>query len=68
MLTTRIIHIYRVFLLSKGCNCMAKMDALRSLSSRKILLFNVMGLIICTGFEDGCYEHITLAKSGEDNQ
>ena len=25
-------------------------------------------LMLCTGFEDGCYEHIPLVKSGEDNQ
>ena len=34
----------------------------------EILLFNVVGLMLCTGFEDGCYEHIPLDNSGEDNQ
>ena len=34
----------------------------------EILLLNVVGLMLCTGFEDGCYEHIPLDKSGEDNQ
>ena len=34
----------------------------------EILLFNVVGLVLHTGFEDACYEHISLLKSGEDNQ
>ena len=32
----------------------------------EILLFNVIGLMLHTSFEDACYEHIALAKSGED--
>ena len=32
------------------------------------LLFNVFGLMLRTGSEGGCYEHIPLDKSGEDNQ
>ena len=34
----------------------------------EISLFNVVGLVLHTGFEDACYEHISLLKSGEDNQ
>ena len=34
----------------------------------KILLFNVLGLMLRTGFQEGCYEHIPPFKSGEDNQ
>ena len=34
----------------------------------EILLFNVVGLMLCTGFKDACYEYIPLVKSGEDNQ
>ena len=30
----------------------------------EILLFNV---VLRTGFDDACYEHISLVKSGEDN-
>ena len=33
-----------------------------------ILFFNVINLMLRTGFEDGCYEHIRLVKLGEDNQ
>ena len=32
------------------------------------LLFNVVGPMFRTNFEDGWYEHISLVKSGEDNQ
>ena len=31
----------------------------------KILLFKVVGLMLHLVFEDGCYEHIPLVKSGE---
>ena len=34
----------------------------------EILLFNVVGLMLRNGFQDACYEHIPLVKSGEDNQ
>ena len=34
----------------------------------EILLLNVTGLMLCTGSEGGCYEHMPLDKSGEDNQ
>ena len=34
----------------------------------EILLFNVVGLMLRTSFEDVCYKNIALAKSGEDNQ
>ena len=33
----------------------------------EILLFNVVGLMLRTGSEGGCYEHIPLDKLGEDN-
>ena len=32
------------------------------------LLFNVVGLMLRSGFEDACYERIPLVKSKEDNQ
>ena len=32
------------------------------------LLFDVVGLILRTGSEDGCYENIILHKSGEGNK
>ena len=31
----------------------------------EILLFKVVGLMLHLVFEDGCYEHIPLVKSGE---
>ena len=34
----------------------------------EILLLNVAGLMLRTGSEGGCYEHMPLDKSGEDNQ
>ena len=34
----------------------------------EILLFNVVGLMLRTGFEDACFEHTSLVKWGEDNQ
>ena len=43
----------------------------------EILLFSVIGLMLPTGFEDDCYEHIIIIynniiiiiiKSAEDNQ
>ena len=33
-----------------------------------ILLFSVVGPILRTGFEDGCYERIPLVKSWKDKQ
>ena len=33
----------------------------------EILLFNVVGLMLRTDSEGGCYEHIPLDKLGEDN-
>ena len=30
--------------------------------------FDIVGSILRTGFEDVCYQHISLIKSGEDNQ
>ena len=33
-----------------------------------ILLFSVVGSILRTGFEDGCYERIPLVKSWKDKQ
>ena len=35
---------------------------------KEILLFNVICLVLHASFEDACYEHVPLVKSGEDNQ
>ena len=34
----------------------------------EILLFDAVGVVLPTDFDDACYEHIPLVKSGEDNQ
>ena len=34
----------------------------------EILLFNVVGLMLRTGFKDAYYEHLSLVKPGKDNQ
>ena len=70
MLATRIIHIYWVFLYitfqrrwlsgQKGRSSIVDVE--------EILLFNVVGLMLRTGFKDACYEHLSLVKSGKDNQ
>ena len=45
------------------------MDAFRSSTSRRFYSsLNVVGVMLRTGSEGGCYEHIPLDKSGEDNQ
>ena len=45
------------------------MDAFRSSTSRRFYSsLNVVGIMLRTGSEGGCYEHIPLDKSGEDNQ
>ena len=44
------------------------MDAFRFVDFEESLLFNVVSLMPRTAFEDACNEHITLVKSGEDNQ
>ena len=47
---------------------MAKIDASRSSTSRRSCSSMIVGLMLCTGFKDACYEHISLVKSEEDNQ
>ena len=34
----------------------------------EILLFSVISLMLRTGFEDDCYEHVLTIESAEDNQ
>ena len=70
MLATRIIHIHRVFLYITfqrmwlfGQNGRGSI-----VDVEEILLFNVVGLMLRTGFKDACYEHLSLVKSGKDNQ
>ena len=45
------------------------MDAFRSSTSRRFYSsLNVVGVMLRTGSEGGCYKHIPLDKPGEDNQ
>ncbi|RMX47906.1 hypothetical protein pdam_00010622 [Pocillopora damicornis] len=59
MLATRIIHIYRLY---------SQNGRVSIVDIEEILLFNVVCLMLRTGFEDGCYEHKPRVKSGKDNQ
>ena len=71
MLATRIIHIYQVFvhtLLSKGCSCMAKMDAFRLLPSRRFYSSMSSSLCSISAVKMAVVKNIPLVKSGEDNQ
>ena len=49
-------------LLSKECSCVLIVEI------KEILPFNVISLMLHTSFEDACYKHIPLVKSGKDNQ
>ena len=66
MLATKIIHVYRVFLYTtfKGMQLNGQNGGVSIVNIEEILLFNV---VLRTGFDDACYEHISLVKSGEDN-
>ena len=70
MLATRVIHINRVFLYltSERMKLHNQIGRVSFVDIEEILFFNVVGLVLRTGFEDACYEHILLVKSGEDNQ
>ena len=68
MLSTRIIHIYRVFLYTTFQRMLLYGQNRRVSDIEEILLFKVVGLMLRTGFEDTCYELVPLVKSGEDNQ
>ena len=59
------IHYFPKDVAAVGCG---KMDAFRFVDFEESLLFNVVSLMPRTAFEDACNEHITLVKSGEDNQ
>ena len=68
ILATRIIHMYRVFLYTTFKDVAVWPNGRVSIVNiEEILLFNVVGLMLRTGSEGGCYEHIPLDKLGEDN-
>ena len=68
MLSTRIIHIYRVFLYTTFQRMLLYGQNRRVSDIEEILLFKVVGLMLRTGSEVTCYELVPLVKSGEDNQ
>ena len=70
MLDTRIIHIYRVLLYTnfRRMKLYGQIVCVSIVVIEKILLFSVVGPILRTGFEDGCYERIPLVKSWKDKQ
>ena len=68
MLATRVIHINRVFLYLTFERMKLQNGRVSIVDIEEILFFNVVSLVLRTGFEDACYEHILLVKSGEDNQ
>ena len=69
MLATKTIHIYRVFLHTtfKRMQLNGQNGRVSIVNIEEILLFNDVGLMLRTGFDDACYERISLVKSGEDN-
>ena len=69
-LATRIIRIYRVFSYPtfQRMQLYGQNGSVSIIVIKEILLFNVIGLMLCTGIENGCYEHIPLVKSGEGKQ
>ena len=69
MLATKTIHIYRVFLYTnfKRMQLNGQNGRVSIVNIEEILLFNDVGLMLRTGFDDACYERISLVKSGEDN-
>ena len=66
ILATRMIHIHLVFLYSTFQRMLLyDQNGRVSIVVMEILLFKVVGLMLHLVFEDGCYEHIPLVKSGE---
>ena len=67
ILATRMIHIHLVFLYSTFQRMLLydQNGRVSIVVMEKILLFKVVGLMLHLVFEDGCYEHIPLVKSGE---
>ena len=70
MLATRVIHINRVFLYLtfERMKLHNQNGRVSIVDIEEILFFNVVSLVLRTGFEDACYEHILLVKSRKDNQ
>ena len=67
ILATRMIHIHLVFLYSTFQRMLLydQNGRVSIVVMEKILLFKVVVLMLHLVFEDGCYEHIPLVKSGE---
>ena len=67
ILATRMIHIHLVFLYSTFQRMLLydQNGRVSIVVMEEILLFKVVGLMLHLVFEDSCYEHIPLVKSGE---
>ena len=67
ILTTRMIHIHLIFLYNTFQRMLLydQNGHVSIVVMEEILLFKVVGLMLHLVFEDGCYEHIPLVKSGE---
>ena len=67
MLVKRMIHLYRVSLYTtfQRMSLNGQNGRVLIVDMEEILLFNVVGRILHTGFKDACYEHISPVKSGE---
>ena len=67
MLTTRMIHMHQIFLYNTFQRMLLydQNGRVSIVFMEEILLFKVVGLMLHLVFEDGCYEHIPLVKSGE---
>ena len=67
ILATRMIHIHLVFLYSTFQRMLlyGQNGRVSIIVMEEIFLFKVVGLMLHLVFEDGCYEHIPLVKSGE---
>ena len=67
ILATRMIHLHLVFLYSTFQRMLLydQNGRVSIVVMEEILLFKVVGLMLHLVFEDGCYEHIPLVKSGE---
>ena len=69
MINAHIPGISLLYTTFQRMSLYGQMDAFRSSTSRRFYpSLNVVGLMLRTGSEGGCYAHIPLDKSGGDNQ
>ena len=69
MINAHIPGISLLYTTFQRMSLYGQMDAFRSSTSRRFYSSpHVVSLMLRTSSEGGCYEHIPLDKSGEDNQ